>query len=316
MNTTIRIALLALMTLAVLAFAPSSQAQEEEPPSDQPEKWKEAPAELVTAFIKEVKASKRYQFAEALRRDKLEPEIEKWKKETGAEVSLSWQNYLLVHLEQDDRQFKVGDKGEYWLRACEIWDSVGEREILVLNRVDKPGGYRVSAAALKDLELQYLDWIEIRRSLNREVSRYNAQNEQLSTVVSALCREAAAGKANVDYVVRSDPGSQVQISLQMSGRTVFECLQLVARSVGWEIYVNPDLQNGSKPDPTLSFHDARVSSNDAEALWNNREFVNLRDQLESPVVTPLDALKEAFMREVRFVQKERFVVMLKPIVKE
>lgn len=317
MNARLKLSLLALILAGAFTLSPVTLAQEEEPPTDQPDKWKEAPAEFVGSFVKALKATPRYQFAEALRRDKLEPEIEKWKKDTGMEVNVTWQNYLLVHLQQDEREIKIPEKGTWWLRVYKGWGPAGEQEMLIFSRTDRStAGYRVSAAALKDLELPYLEHIEIRRALNRSVGRYSVQNEQLSTVVAALCKEAAAGKANVDYVVRSDPGSQVQISMQMSGRTVFECLQLVAGSVGWNVYVNPDLNRGDKPYPTLEFHDAMVSTQDAEWLWYNRELVNLRDHPESPVVTPLDAVKEAFMREVKDVQSERFVVMLKPIVKD
>jgi hypothetical protein len=314
MRASISFVLLFLMALAGLIEPTCGVAQEAEPEYLPTVKWPEASAEFVTEFVKSVKATPRYQFAEALKREKVETEIEKWKATAGVDATVSWKNYLLWFLESDYRSVNVSDKGEWALRVSSTSDSLGKREFLILQQVTATSsrGFRISTAALKELELVFLDKIIVRRSLNRVVSRYSVQNEQLSAVVAALCKEAAAGRGNVDFVVRSDPGSQVQISMQMTGRTVFECLVFAATSVGWEVYVSQVLQGQSYMYPMGQFTDWWVSLEQAEALWCNRDLVNLRDQPQSPVVTPLDALKEAFQRSAKQALEERFVIMLKP----
>jgi hypothetical protein len=320
MHSRMVFSLCVVLALAAVAFPWNSQAQENSPePEPIPsEKWPEAPAELVSAYIKSVKTSPRFQFADALRRDKIEAEVDKWRSGAGVETQVKWQSYLLFHLSDDMRAPYLADKSRWNIDTRDVYDAMGVREYLVLVDVaaERDSGYRVSVAALKELDVSFLDSIEIKNPLNRLIGKYSVQNEPLSTVVAALCKEAAGGRGNVDYVVRSDPGSPVLISMQMAGRSVFECLLFAARSVGWDVFVNPEISNREEPQPDLRAHDSGVRWDDAMDTWTNRELLNMRDQIQPPIVTPQDALRECFQGELKSALSARYAVMLKPAKKD
>ena len=307
-----------VLALAFLAFPWTGHAQESAPEPIPSEKWPEAPVELVSAYIKSVKATPRYQFADALRRDKIEAEIDKWRSGAGVETRVMWQSFLPFHLHDDMRAAYVADKSRWQIDTRDVYDAMGGREYLVLVDLaaDRDSGYRVSVASLKELDVPFLERIEMQNPLNRLIGKYSVQNEPLSTVVAALCKEAAGGRGNVDYVVRSDPGAPVLISMQMAARSVFECLLFAARSVGWDVFVNPDISDRDEPQPSLRAFDSGVRWDDAMDTWTNRELLNMRDQIQPPIVTPQDALRECFQSELKSALSARYAVMLKPAKKE
>lgn len=260
------------------------------------------PPEVLADFLQAVKQTPQYQWYLPLGFDVMKDRVARWQEEFGYRLDpepdryyqgVSTSNPLLVSVVlPNDRSMTLT---RYFLEQ--------EWQLQLLVDVLGPSGgrtaYTLKEPQLDDLARRVLFAVEIIDPLATPVDRFTAQNEPLSTLFNRLC---AMGQASCSY--RQDLADKMRITLDVRGKTVLECLTVLARTAGGQAlyvgkYGEPTPVEKVDPNSRVRAEDLRKKQAEAAAT-----------QPATGEPDPAGLLRKAIQARVESMQKDRPVIIL------
>ncbi len=259
------------------------------------------PKEVLDEFIQAAKHTPEYQWYSALPYGHMKDEVAKWEKELGYRlVPDSYQLRILL----PRVWFQLADGVEAQL-SHEDRDS-GTVITLFVNRRGGDGrvqgnAYPVREADLDELGREVLFAVEIKDPLSTRVERFSAQNEPLSVLFNRLC---TMGNASSSY--RQDLADKIRITLDVRGKTVMECLTVLARTAGGQaLFVG---RQYNEPTP-LEKVDPNVRLRGEDLLRDQTRAA--ATQPAGTQTDPADTFRNVVRGRVESMQKDRPVIILR-----
>jgi len=257
------------------------------------------PKEVLDEFLQAAKQTPEYQWYSALPYGPMKDAVAKWEKELG--YRLVPDSYLMCSL-LPQGYLQLTDGVEARLNR-ENWDG---RTVITL-QVNRRGegrvqsnAYPVREADLGELSREVLSAVDIKDPLSMRVERFSAQNEPLSTLFNRLC---SMGSASCSY--RQDLADKIRITLDVRGKTVMECLTVLARTAGGQaLFVD---RRHKEPTP-LEKIDPNVRLRGADLLRDQTKAAATQPAASQP--DPAATFRDVVWGEVESMQKDRPVIIL------
>ena len=231
--------------------------------------------------------------------------VAKWQEEFGYRLDPDSRPFW--HLFQQDVEMANGTIGKLEPRY------EGRSTVVILSLLkprSEDGGrggagreaYLVQENDLGDLRDKILYSVKVMDPLSTPVDRFAAQNEPLSTLFNRLC---GMGAASCSY--RQDLTDKMRITLDLRGKTVLECLMVLAQTAGGKaLFV---WRGASEPMPV-----EKVNPNHYIPMED------LREQQAKALATqpdPVEVLRKAVQSWIELDRKNRPVLILQlPVTSE
>jgi hypothetical protein len=239
------------------------------------------PPEILAEYLHAVKQARRYQWYSRLPFDRMKETVSRWQEEFGHRLQAKTQPMW----ETIDRLVTLPSGAKA--------DLDGSR--LVLNDKGNVTRYVLQGSQMEDLNREIVYGIWVLDPLTAPVERFAAQNEPLSTLFKRLCTLA---DASCSY--RQDLADKIRITLDLRGKTVKECLMVLAGTAGGRVlFVGPHISE-SKPLDGIG---------DGSLGETVRSFT---EQAKAPATQadPVETLRKAVEAQIDYQRKNRPVLIL------
>jgi len=254
----------------------------------------EVDPQTLTQFLTAVRNDPVYELSVALQPEWCDREAHKWAElwNLGVEVETApFIDVLARHgieIDTDDGRWSVG-----------FAPGIDESFTLVCQHKDgTTGKYTATVEQLSTLTFETILWVRLLHPLNQEVKQFVSRSRTLASIVEEL-----AALADVDYAFPSVDAEGVSVHHCVRGRSVKECLRIVASVVGWSMTVNGNRE--------WIAEDADVTFSHCVAQY--RENIETSgDDLRSRWVSPNDTVETLLADTARELKRDRLVVVLTP----
>ncbi|MCF6228192.1 MAG: hypothetical protein L3J82_05935 [Planctomycetes bacterium] len=254
-----------------------------------------ASPEMIKSFIDAVKASEFFKNATALTPAQIETLVPQWDAIAPAGVVVRTTSLLDRLLEME---FETSE-GDWQLQQTEIEAYADTyRQVLIMEYDGE--NFEVTPAALKELDIDILDWVHVRHPLSRVLASHEVHSKSFASVVAALCNLAKVG-----YSICADTTRELKISQKTINRTIYSSLDLAAQAAGWTVSVAPNFR---------SFDGIELL--DAHETYLGREVINAFEKPDKPIKTQLDALDHLVRESIKKNDPSKIVVLFKEAKKK
>ena len=249
---------------------------------------------VLTAFLDAVRADPAYELAVALQPEWCDREAHSWAETWNLGVEVEIASFIDVLARQS---IEIRSEDTVWsVRFTSDVDGS-----FVLTR-QGPEGAIVKYTAKKDqisaLQFDTILWVRLLHPLNQEVKQFVSRSRTLSSIIEEL-----TSLADVDYAFPSDDAEGVNVNHCVRGRSVKECLRIIASVVDWNMTVN-GIGNWAAQDADITFSHATAKYRE------NLQSSGVSDPRRWP--SPIDAVEVSLAATAKDLKRERLVVVLTP----
>ena len=236
------------------------------------EEWKE--------FASAVRQGEDYALYAALRRDALEPEIQKWESELNAVFDVKWMSYL-GGLKGFTRK---GVSEGFWTVSRQQRTRYGvdkPRWVLEYSNFETKESSKayVPDDKIAEVEFEYAHTVSQGSPLDRTVGEISAHGQSADALIRDLCEAVDA-----DYVL---PASNSNVTLKLRGKTARMAIYEIGDAAGWVTNIDDPLGGNNESFlawEVFMYSDSRLFKG-GDLKGEGRIRAALRDLLNGNLVT-------------------------------